>query len=296
MNLTEGQLFTIEALNRIEGFSWPDGAEFATFDRGYTSVNFWTDKPTANNPKFFGPLESSVYVNAYHPDWRNSLITREQFDSVDGWVRNDGNEPVSGVSGYCRVDVKHENGIIDLGFSSDGYEWDWQGDNEYRIVAWRYHKPTKEAEMKDTEAFQPPIHETYYRHKVQRTVTENLRKMLDESMEKEDKLLEQIKAWNLEYGFDIRVLDESDEVPDAESELVITDWRDLRVGDVIWVGPSKAPCDEKGGECVIISEEIDWYSSGDRIFLQPFKVKRGDAEFDPDIGCRGWKFIRRPSK
>lgn len=282
MNLTEGQLFTIEALNRIEGFSWPDNAKFADFGSGGSFVFFRLHEPKALRGSFDGGYidGSLVDTGVVHPDWRNSLITREQFDSVDGWVRNDGNEPVSGVSGYCRVDVKHENGIIDLGFSSDGYEWDWQGDNEYRIVAWRYHKPTKETEMKDTEAFQPPIHETYYRYKKQRETTADARKALEASMETEDKLLDQIKAWNLEYGFDIRALDESDEVPDVEPELVITDWRDLRVGDEIWWS---------GGA---------GFSSGQYIISEVSKkgvsVTTWKGQSWLDVLNTAWKFIRRP--
>lgn len=144
--------------------------------------------------------------------------------------------------------------------------------------------------MKDAEQFQPTIHETYYRYKKQRETTDDARKALEASMEAEDKLLEQIKAWNLEYGFDIRVLDESDEKPEPESnkdpepELVITDWRDLRVGDVVsWSVIN-------GSEMKIISVHHD-------------KSREiGDFEIEDESGSvfRAYgdeiEFIRRPSK
>lgn len=79
-----------------------------------------------------------------------------------------------------------------------------------------------------------------------------------------------------------------------EQEPTITDWRDLRVGDVIWVGGTIVTVDEPEGECEIIGENIYSYASGLRMFLQPFLVRRGDVEFLPDLKCRGWRFIRRP--
>ncbi|MDA1378725.1 hypothetical protein PCI56_01200 [Plesiomonas shigelloides subsp. oncorhynchi] len=38
--LTESQLFTIEALNRIEGFVWPKEATHASMDAGTRVVDF----------------------------------------------------------------------------------------------------------------------------------------------------------------------------------------------------------------------------------------------------------------
>lgn len=92
--LTESQLFTIEALNRIEGFVWPVKATYASIDSESLLVDFWSSspRPSQHIPAFDGEtghlIDDYAHVDAKHPDWRGSLITREQFDSVDGWVRS----------------------------------------------------------------------------------------------------------------------------------------------------------------------------------------------------------------
>ncbi|MGL5281772.1 MAG: hypothetical protein ACRC8W_08520 [Plesiomonas shigelloides] len=247
MNLTEGQLFTIEALNKIDGFVWPDKAEFAAMDDELFTIDFYSLKPEPLSDSLsFG---SKFWMRAYngkfnsedhHPDWRNSLITREQFDSVDGWVRNSDRKgpPQLDVDGIL-FDVK--SGEKNW-FCVDGSEINWDAyphENGYIAKLWRYHKPTKKTEVQPEAPKQPSIDELYSQYKERRKITESAKELLAESMEAEDKLLEQIKAWNLEHGFDVRLLDESKEKP----ELVITDWRDLQVGDIIecigsWEGES----------------------------------------------------------
>jgi hypothetical protein len=292
MNLTEGQLFTIEALNRIDGFVWPDGAKFAAMDNCVSCVDFYVSKVILHDRSLHFTGKRShlkpVHIGYVHPDWRNSLITREQFDNVDGWVNINGNVA---SSMDALIDVMLDGGLIVSGVTySDALL------RHQPFSNWRYHKPTKESEMKDTETFQPTIHETYYRYKKQRENTADARKALEASMEAEDKLLEQIKAWNLEYGFDIRVLDESDEVPvvepDQEPELVITDWRDLRIGDIV--------------EVIKVSKmsEIRRYKEIIGRHLPVVHTEPPGVEGQPvQVDCDGklifisrWKFIRRPSK
>lgn len=90
--LTESQLFTIEALNGIEGFTWPDGAMSAAMLYGSEEVYFYSDHKSFIHlfpSKFEGKLMISAAVSCEkcHPDWRNSLITKEQFDSVGRWLQ-----------------------------------------------------------------------------------------------------------------------------------------------------------------------------------------------------------------
>ncbi|MEG1651921.1 MAG: hypothetical protein RRZ38_00045 [Hafnia sp.] len=282
MNLTEGQLFTIEALNRIDGFVWPDGMSCAGMMEGGCSVWFFQGA-VATMPDFlsFAGWVTSSGVGVEHPDWRNSLITREQFDSVDGWVRNDNRKP---NVGDVFVDIMFDSGNISL--CNCVNEWEWV---DCDIIKWRYNKPLDYCESDQQEApKQPSIDELYSQYKERRKITASAKELLAESMEKEDKLLEQIKAWNFEYGFDIRVLDESDEVPEheSESELVITDWRDLRVGDVI-IFLEGYVATLIGRECKVV--DFDCTHAGQNIEVESL-----------DTGHRGWpikwKFIRRPSK
>lgn len=279
MSLSEGKMFTIEALNRIEGFVWPEGAETAKMFAGFDAVFFYSSQKPY-------PMQRDD-VQVMHPDWWYSVITREDFESVDGWVNNDNGKP---NVGDVFVDVMFYSGNVSECQCVD--ELNWVNSD---ITKWRYHKPRKQEVKPDPESIETMIRRYKDAGENKRAAIDKLNQAqadVEQAEALEDSLFMAIEAWAESHGFDIRVLSESEEKP----EMLITDWRDLQVGDVIWVGPSKVPCNEQGGECVIISEEIDRYSSGDRIFLQPFKVKRGDAEFDPDIGCRGWKFIRRPEK
>ncbi len=135
MNLTESQLFTIEALNRIEGFVWPERAKFAKMDDCVRRIYFYAREPELSDSTFNGDFLlglSMIKSESIHPDWRNSLITREQFESVDGWVR--GKIPKTAFN----------------------IEMILFGANE-SDVKWRYHKTTKEAEMNNPETKRPTL-------------------------------------------------------------------------------------------------------------------------------------------
>lgn len=90
LRLTESQLFTVEALNRIHGFVWPKEATHASMDDASVLIHFYAMEPVAGRFSFSGVCvyAPDAISDSKHPDWRNSLITREQFESVDGWVRS----------------------------------------------------------------------------------------------------------------------------------------------------------------------------------------------------------------
>lgn len=177
MNLTESQLFMIEALNRIEGFAWPEKANFAPMDDGDRPVDFWSSRPELDIDECTytqGGLQQVNSIHSKHPDWRNSLITREQFESFDGWVRNDGDfQPDLGVT----IDVVYRDGMIVSGASAgtsrcdsnhictgkrSASRWSLNGVGS-DIAKWRYHKPTKEAEMHNPETKRPTLLEILVR-------------------------------------------------------------------------------------------------------------------------------------
>lgn len=73
-----------------------------------------------------------------------------------------------------------------------------------------------------------------------------------------------------------------------EPELVITDWRDLQVGDVIkCVGDNTWSTDFEGKEAVVLDVEDPDYDGGLRILA--------DIDGEGDWG-RDFKFIRRPTR
>lgn len=142
-SLSDAQLFVIESLNKIHGFMWPEQATHAAMDDRDFRVTFFIEKPISDIDKFVGEHCDLCCVFFEHPDWRNSLITREQFDSVDGWVRNDGKS--HGV--YTAVDVMFESGGISADVFAGDYDWS-DGDIKY----WRYHKPAKENKKQNNKS------------------------------------------------------------------------------------------------------------------------------------------------
>lgn len=150
--LTESQLFTIEALNKIQGFAWPKGAKFASVSLGEKEVSFYKRKPLALTVGFdlqYAIYDSDKYFSlVHHPDWRNSLITREQFDSVDGWVRNSGTQP---VSDECIVECKVDGPLGAIGCLPASV-WNWK---QGGLTHWRYGKHSS-SEVNETAAITDP--------------------------------------------------------------------------------------------------------------------------------------------
>lgn len=136
MKLTEGQLFTIEALNKVKGFVWPEKAEFASCDAKEDHVAFYSDKPKRHVTTFQGGYMYSILVRVYHPDWRNSLVTKEQFESVDGWVEHNGQSVITSEL----VDLELSSMAYLRGIRAEEVDWSRKGCGS-DVKRWRYHKP-----------------------------------------------------------------------------------------------------------------------------------------------------------
>ncbi|MGL4752515.1 MAG: hypothetical protein ACRCXB_08885 [Aeromonadaceae bacterium] len=280
MSLSEGKMFTIEALNRIEGFVWPEGAKFAAVDFDDTYLNFFGEGELyRDSMSFVGKrlINASVNIGKARIDWESSLITREEFESVDGWVRSDGSIPdVGGV-----FDVKFNYGIT-VKEESKVSDYNWPStDDDDSIAFWRHHKPQKQEVKPEPESIasaqsssQEGIESLISKHKAVKEIARLARIELERVEAAEHSLMLSIEAWAESHGFDIRVLSESEEKP----ELVITDWRDLQAGDVIVT-------DYSGGEVVV----CDTHYSGD----YNVSYKKGDGTI---WWAKEWKFIRRPEK
>lgn len=199
MQLSESKLFTIEALNRIDGFVWPEGAQTARVDavKGDNLIQFFCDSCWVDAVSYSSKKPEEI-------NWRNSLITKAEFDSVDGWVRNTKMKlPAELVD--SQIEVMFHNGEIAFD-DANAFYWD------ENVSKWRYHKPINETTTPTTK---PEIHSIYERYKQQRATTADAQRALDASKDAEDALLEKIKQWNMQYGFDVRLLDESEEKPES---------------------------------------------------------------------------------
>lgn len=265
MSLSEGKMFTIEALNRIEGFVWPEGATHANVFNATRLVRFYEGAPIYVNGVVDNNLRVSAAIHDVHPDWRNSLITREEFESVDGWVRSwvtsvPENIPPSGIEVEC---------------GKFGRKW-------------RYRKPQKQEVKPEPESIETMIRRYKDAGENKRAAIDKLNQAqadVEQAEALEDSLFMAIEAWAESHGFDIRVLSESEEKP----ELVITDWRDLQIGDVIWWSGDS---DNPEGECEVCDLEGDDYNHDVPICVF---TRDGGSEWI-DTALEQWKFIRRPEK
>ena len=73
----------------------------------------------------------------------------------------------------------------------------------------------------------------------------------------------------------------------VRGEPTITDWRDLRVGDVVWIGKSTGTSKAPSGEYSII--ELNFNDE-----TQPVAIDWSGRKAWPDFTDREWLFIRRP--
>ncbi|MGL5703613.1 MAG: hypothetical protein ACRCW5_10950 [Cetobacterium sp.] len=282
-------MFTIEALNRIEGFVWPERASHAFMNEDERFVSFTSGR----RPDVVVGVDKCMYTGVYagsvsawckHSDWRSSLITREEFESVDGWVRNDGKPPVDDDAIVETI----VNGEVDSRpFPADGIEWGGGG----CVSHWRYHKPQKQEVKPEPESnasnqseSQEGIESLISKHKAVKEIARMARIELERAEAAEHSLMLSIETWAESHGFDIRVLSESEE----KQELVITDFGDLRIGDEI--------------ECIhpvggfISPGDIGVVTSNDGELITADFDKQSDYVYgDSNFGIK-FKFIRRPEK
>lgn len=241
---------------------------------------------------------------------------------ADGWIEHDGkHEPAVATSGltlWCRwsdgLEQSHEANMVD-----------WIDDSDVRIIAYRPHKPEVKPEFCESvmrSIPEPEFGDAGSRlAKALELVKSAAPHMLrdkykfdgNEVMGERKPTIEQLaQDYRNKLGFAKRKQQEADDAkaaadaalgeleragaalglligiakPDREPELVITDWRDLQVNDVIFVG------------------EYDGYESGEYVvaWLE-------DSDYDGDyavmvVGIDGiercmdtameWRFIRRP--
>ena len=96
-----------------------------------------------------------------------------------------------------------------------------------------------------------------------------------------------------EYRFSLYPIATSSET----EQPVITDWRYLQVGDVIWISESDIGSTAPAGEYSIVETEIDKCVSGSKPFLQPVGIDCRHIHMGtqwPNLQYRKWRFIRRP--
>ena len=211
---------------------------------------------------------------------------KPEFKVPDGWIEWKGGE--CPVDKGDRIDVKFESGLERVNVHA---AWNWRHNNQgqYNIIAYRLHKPEQakpelcESVMRtipEPEA-KPTIEQLAADYRNAKDYAERLQKEAGEAAVKAESFAVEIRKKILELQELIGI-----SKPESEPELVITDWRDLQVNDVIFVGEYD---DHESGEYVVIELE-------DRDYGGSYAVKAAGIDGNGmwiDT-AREWRFIRHP--
>lgn len=241
---------------------------------------------------------------------------------ADGWIEHDGkHEPAVATSGltlWCRwsdgLEQSHEANMVD-----------WIDDSDVRIIAYRLHKPEvkpefcesvmrsiPEPELDDSESRlakalelvkmaaphllsdkykfngdevmgerKPAIEQLAQDYRNKMDLANCKQQEADNAKAAADAALGEVERAGEALGLLIGIAN-----PDSEPELAITDWRDLQVNDVIFVG------------------EYDGYESGEYVVVW---LENSDYDGDYAVMVEGidgiercmdtameWRFISRP--
>lgn len=228
-------------------------------------------------------------------NWHQAILSREEYFHLypapdsDGWIEWDGGECPVGVD--VAVCVKFRNGVCNTtGTSaSDLY---WKHDKCISdIIAYRLHKPEQvkpelcESVMRSIPEpnDKPTIEQLAADYRSAKDYSQRKQQEADDAKADAEARLAELVAAGKAIGLVLNVAC-------AEPELVITDWRDLMIGDVIEYVDGDIK--DKIGMSGPIVEFAPDATDGMHVRLKcdngPHKGRLGWP--------REWRFIRRPAK
>lgn len=271
------------------GVEWPSNYFTHAAQDSVGEVWGYLSKPSRKCGDWGGPVatDSCLCIVEKIPNWHQTIITREQYEARDGWITWHGGE--CPVDGDVTVFAKCRGLECELG---DAKFFDWSVDGgESDIIAYRIHKSAAAEPCESVNACipdRPTIEQLIAEWKIKDAVVGQEERKLEEQQTSLDKAKR--AANEAKKAVDDALLAAGDFVGGTVVEAeqpVITDWRDLRVGDVITVGGAY----EEDGVGVVAS--ID--SNDDS---QPICVnfRSGEGSWPSDISLGNWEFILRPAK
>ena len=204
---------------------------------------------------------------------------------ADGWIEwNGGKCPVGEGD---RIDVKFSDGDDFFDVSSD---WGWGVDaGSCNIIAYRLHKP-EQAKPEFCESVMRSIPEPETKPTIEQLAADYRNKLdyanrkqdeADKANMESDAALAQLEDAIAEIGFAITPL----VATEKESELVITDWRDLRVGDIIEY------VDGRNKDRVGMVGRVDRFDLYSANTDRPVRMTSDNDQVGWPVK---WRFIRRP--
>ena len=289
MKLSKSKLALAKVIN--ENGEWPQDSEWAV-QNGRGLIGFSINKPVRNGSKSWiadGGFNFKIEVCKPLKNWHQCVLNREEYYQAypkadeDGWIEHDGkHEPAVATSGltlWCRwsdgLEQSHEANMVD-----------WIDDSDVRIIAYRLHKPeiatsAREPKPVPVPEAKPAIEQLVQDYRNKLDFANRKQQDADDAKAAADAALGELERAGEALGLLIGIAKS-----DREPELVITDWRDLKVNDVIFVG------------------EYDGHESGEHVVV---KLEDSDCDYDYAVMTTGidgterwidttmeWRFIRRP--
>ena len=235
------------------GVKWPESAEYAAQDKCDNKVYFFNSKPKvyAGETHYcapLGPVGNPRLLPSLCRNWHQTIVTREQYA-----------EAVAANVGSPAVMQSKSNQVR-------------KSDDVPAVDSVEWHNP-------------PSIEHLTADYHAKAAEADRLQAVADEALKAaDDALLALEKAGEL-IGLVISIDTKPKHVeqPTEPEQPVITDWRDLRVGDVVWwEGDAKI----ESGEYTVERVEPADYTGDCTIFLS--------AKEWVDVSEEEWRFIRRP--
>lgn len=305
MKLTKSKQSLADAIHS-SGKGWPDVANWAAQDkrtplRGFDIIVLYKVKP--KRPRagsdFWGgdTVESDVagYINHEKllNNWHQTILSREEYFSAypadpvvdaDGWIEWEGGE--CPVRDDCIVSYKMRSGeAFKRGEPASEVRWHHNG-IATDIIAYRLHKPESNMKNKhmhqvddiDVVELKPAIEQLASDYRNAKDYADRKQKEADAAKSDAEAKLALLVEAGKAHGLVVSPITEK-----QQSELVIADWRDLRVGDEV-----EAMCDAGLLIGSIVEMEPKDYC-GER----PFRFQ--PIGYGPRwCTTREFKFIRRP--
>ena len=284
-----------------ENGGWREGADTCSCDHdGY--VSFFVGNPTRNGGSWLanGDCEyiGGTIATKYEKikNWHQTILSREEYfhlyptPDADGWIEWKGGE--CPVDDDCMVVCKILGGELwDGGAQTKAGHMGWRHDGFCDIIAYRLHKQ-EQAEPQYCESVTRSIPEPIAAPTIDRLLQDwryaddyakRKQAEADEAAAMRDERWRAVQAKAGEIGVTVG----KRESAEAESNLVITDYHQLCVGDVLRCKdlPAGAKCNV-GDEGVIVKAENSPLAGG-------VYVNVGGRDWFGVFG-EHWEFIRRP--
>lgn len=284
-----------------ENGGWRVGAESAAQCKSDNAVSFYRDAPYRDGDCWWGEhLDGrDISQDKLIENWHQCILSRAEYfhlypaPDADGWIEWKGGKcPLK--TGEL-VDIRYRDGEEVSGAEANECESDagaafWRHDDfQCDIIAYRLHKPEQAKTVgadaigvaESTPEAKPTIEQLAADYRNAKDCAERKQQEADAAKEEAEAKLADLVAAGKALGLNLSVAA-------PEPEPVITDWRDLRVGDIIEYVDGDIK--NKIGMTGPIVELAP--NANDGMFV---RLKCDNGQNKGRLGWpKKWRFIRRP--